>query len=351
VALADADAILVDDGNAGTTQRKSTLTRVWTWIVSKLTAVTDVTTIGGGWVLDEDTMVSNSATKLATQQSIKAYIDANPAAWDGDITDMDITGAADIAEALAGTDEFVVYNLSGTANKKSAVSRVSTYIKTELQAVTDVNDIGDIGTGWVLDEDTLVSDSATKLATQQSIKAYADNKINYDTLWVPAASMAPSETNGAAVETYEYTSNNMTHDALLFAGAGQDEHAEFDMVFPEQWDEGTIKYKVYWDAAAGASAADDVRFYMAAAARSNDDALDAGVGALQNADDAVIAVGDLHITPASSALTVGGTPAVGDMIHFRISRDYDYGGTPMTEDARVFGVLVQYQRNGTSAAW
>jgi hypothetical protein len=36
----------------------------------------DTSTSGWGFVLDEDTMSSDSATKLATQQSIKAYVDA-----------------------------------------------------------------------------------------------------------------------------------------------------------------------------------------------------------------------------------------------------------------------------------
>lgn len=39
-----------------------------------LTADTDVS--GAGWVLDEDNMASNDATKVPTQQSVKAYVDA-----------------------------------------------------------------------------------------------------------------------------------------------------------------------------------------------------------------------------------------------------------------------------------
>lgn len=41
---------------------------------------TDTTTVSMDFVLDEDDMNSNSATKLATQQSIKAYVDAGVAA-------------------------------------------------------------------------------------------------------------------------------------------------------------------------------------------------------------------------------------------------------------------------------
>lgn len=70
-ALVDADEILVDD--ASSTQKKSTFTRIWTWIVSKLQAVTDLSSYS--WFLDDDTMAADDATKVASQQSIKAYVD------------------------------------------------------------------------------------------------------------------------------------------------------------------------------------------------------------------------------------------------------------------------------------
>jgi len=39
-----------------------------------LKADTDVS--ANGWVIDEDNMVSDDATKVPTQQSVKAYVDA-----------------------------------------------------------------------------------------------------------------------------------------------------------------------------------------------------------------------------------------------------------------------------------
>ena len=44
------------------------------------------TAISGSAFLDEDNMASNSATKVASQQSIKAYVDATVAAEDLDIS-------------------------------------------------------------------------------------------------------------------------------------------------------------------------------------------------------------------------------------------------------------------------
>ena len=48
------------------------------WIEDVNTA--DTSTSGMGFVVDEDTMTSNSATKIPTQQSVKAYVDTEVAA-------------------------------------------------------------------------------------------------------------------------------------------------------------------------------------------------------------------------------------------------------------------------------
>ena len=54
------------------------------------------TSISGTAFLDEDNMASNSATKLASQQSIKAYVDATVTAEDLDITSDSGTIAIDL---------------------------------------------------------------------------------------------------------------------------------------------------------------------------------------------------------------------------------------------------------------
>jgi len=54
---------------------------------------TDATTASMSFVVDEDTMTSNSATKLPTQQSVKAYVDAEVAA--ATVSEMSYKGAYD----------------------------------------------------------------------------------------------------------------------------------------------------------------------------------------------------------------------------------------------------------------
>jgi len=121
-------------------------------------------------------------------------------------------------------------------------------------------------------------------------------------------------------------------------------------VIPEEWNLGTVKAKFYWGNAAGASAADTVEWEIAGGALSNDDAIDAALGTSKTISDTVIADGDLHISSATAAITIGGTPALGDLIHFKVSRNVS-GTDDMSEDAWLFGVLIQYSATKAVSAW
>ena len=61
-----------------------------------LTSAVLNTAVSGGAILDEDNMASNSATQVATQQSIKAYVDSQVTAEDLDITTDSGTIAIDL---------------------------------------------------------------------------------------------------------------------------------------------------------------------------------------------------------------------------------------------------------------
>lgn len=87
----------------------------------------ETTTAGIGFVLDEDSMASDSATKLATQQSIKAYVDAQnkvsaARSTDGAIATSGLAvltktsaGAYTLAAPAAGADGTNLIISAGTA--------------------------------------------------------------------------------------------------------------------------------------------------------------------------------------------------------------------------------------------
>ena len=189
-------------------------------------------------VLDEDNMASDSATSLATQQSIKAYVDAQVATADslseilangntsgandilvangqkittntidettagsGVTIDSvllkdDVVNATDVEtgaiSANDGTTAATIANSTGVVTVPSAVlttadinggtadgvviggSTPAAATVTTATANTSLNIAGTVTVTSILDEDNMSSDDPAGLATQQSIKAYVD---------------------------------------------------------------------------------------------------------------------------------------------------------------------------------
>ncbi|OUW99427.1 MAG: hypothetical protein CBD88_01020 [Flavobacteriales bacterium TMED228] len=134
-------------------------------------------------IADEDDMSSNSATALATQQSIKAYVDAQLTASDLDFQG-DSGGALSIdldSETLdiaggTGIDTSGSSNTLTVAIDSTVATLTGSQTLTNKTLTSPVLNTGVSGTA-VLDEDDMSSDSATKLATQQSIKTYVDTQV------------------------------------------------------------------------------------------------------------------------------------------------------------------------------
>ena len=143
------------------------------------------TGISGTAFLDENDFASDSATKVASQQSIKAYIATQVSAGDltaivagTGLTGTDLSGPIPTLNAIGGNgitanaNELVI-DTSITVDKTTAQTLSS---KTLTSPVLN----GTLSGTAFLDEDTLSSDSAIAVASQQSIKAYVDAQAHSD---------------------------------------------------------------------------------------------------------------------------------------------------------------------------
>ena len=221
--LADADRVVVNDAG---TMKQVALTDFETYFESALDTLSNVTTVGAlnsgsitsgfgaidngssaitttGTItygslsdgsititafVDEDDMSSNSATLVPTQQSVKAYVDAQITAEDLDFQ-ADSGGALSIdldSETLtftggtgidtSGSGNAVTFAIDSTVTTLTGSQTLTN--KTLTSAVLN----GTISGTSIKDEDDMTSNSASHLATQQSIKAYVDAQITAEDL-------------------------------------------------------------------------------------------------------------------------------------------------------------------------
>jgi len=172
----------------------------------------------------------------------------------------------------------------------------------------------------------------------------------YDTLWLPAGAAISSNTAGALNSDREYPTYDVNIDVVEFSPI-VDEYVEFNVVLPDNWDLGTLKAKFYWTYDVVPTSGTTVEFGIEASAKSNDDAIDAAWGTEVVVTDTAIAVNDLHITSATSAITVGGTISVGDLINIRVGRNSTSVNDDLSSPVLLIGVLLQFYRSGSISGW
>ena len=132
---------------------------------------------------------------------------------------------------------------------------------------------------------------------------------------------------------------NMTLDCDFDNGA--DEHAQFSVAFPKQWNLGTVTFQVFWTSTA--TDTDGVAWALQGVGVADSGTIDVAYGtAVVVTDDAISAAEDLYVTAESGAVTIAGTPADDELTFFRVFRDVSDANDDMTEDARLLGIKIFY---------
>jgi hypothetical protein len=139
----------------------------------------DGTAVNTTLFLDEDDMVSDSATKGVTQQSVKAYVDSQVTAQDLDFLGDTGSGAVDLDSqdfTIAGTANEIETSASG----QTITIGLPSTITTTLSATSVLSD-------GVVATTQSVGDNSTKVATT----AYVDAQVTAEDLDVTADSGGP----------------------------------------------------------------------------------------------------------------------------------------------------------------
>lgn len=169
------------------------------------------------------------------------------------------------------------------------------------------------------------------------------------TIGINAAAMRPSLVSGSAPLDAIASASNQPDIVSLNFDPGTIEYAQFSIPMPKKWNLGTITVRFRWSHAATTTNF-GVVWTCQAVAVSDDDTIAVNFGTAQSVTDTGGTTNDLYITSETSAITVGGSPAAGDTVFFRVSRDATNGSDTLAIDARLMGVDVFVTTNADTDA-
>ena len=158
-------------------------------------------------------------------------------------------------------------------------------------------------------------------------------------IYVAAGSMSPSVSGGCAALAGVASASNQPDIRTLDFDTTTEEYAQFGVVMPKSWNEGTVTFAAHWSHAATTTNF-GVAWKVQAVAVSDDDAIAVSYGTAVAVTDTGGTTNDLYTTSESSAITVAGSPAAGDMVFFRVYREPSNGSDTMAIDARLHGITL-----------
>jgi hypothetical protein len=231
---------------------------------------------------------------------------------------------------------------SATANKGKYIFDVD---GTDIVTIDDGGiDVASGKTFAINGTDVVVTDTTYSAGDGLTLSSttFSNDVIGKQSIWIPAAAMYPTATAGCAAIASLDSGGNTGPDlyTLDFDGSSE-EHAQFSIAMPSYWNESTVTFQVYWTSET--TDTDGVVWGLAGVALANDNSLNTAFGTEVVVADANIGTAkDLHVTSVSSAVTIAGSPAAGEICYFNIARVVGNGSDTAAEDAKLIGVKLFY---------
>jgi hypothetical protein len=154
-----------------------------------------------------------------------------------------------------------------------------------------------------------------------------------------AAGGQPTLTGGcAAAAQKETTTNDVNYWSLDFDQTTE-EYAFWLVVMPDGYNGGTITARFLWTSTAGPSG---VTWGISGRSFGNNEDLDQALGTEVLVNDLFLSSNDIHISDATAAVTLSGTPAGGEAVYIRIARKTGDAGDGVAADAQLLAVQIEY---------
>ena len=297
------------------------------------------------WVLDTFTDMAN-----ASGQNV--------------ISDVSPSGASLVTLSDAGAYQFPYYN----ATSNAALGQMSAFTLTVLSATSAAAWLTALGMtsggtylvpGNNLSELTATASTARSNISAQVAGSYCvtTNNLNdvtaatartnlgvaygLQTIWVPAGAMKARTTAGPTGPTDTETSTNKIQINGLDFDPTTNQYAQFAVYMPKSWDAGTVTAVFVWEHPATTTNF-AVVWGVQGTCIGDNEALDTAFGSAVEVTDTGGTTANQYISPETSAVTIGSSPAAQQIVWFQVYRNAASGSDTLAVAARLLGVRVLY---------
>ena len=208
--------------------------------------------------------------------------------------------------------------------------------------ITLANDIASAGTHvthLTITPNATVASSTMAFVGNITSKGNSVKTVGKESIWVPAVAMTPtSATPCADITTVDSGGNSGPDLRVLDFDKDSDEHAQFSICMPKQWDGGNVTFKAYW---VGIAATTGVSWALQVKALNDNEDINVAYGTAVVVDDASQgSATELLISPESGDIACSG--AADDLLFCQIFRDVSDSNDDMSGDARLVGVRILF---------
>jgi hypothetical protein len=169
---------------------------------------------------------------------------------------------------------------------------------------------------------------------------FAGSTLGRHEVPIMASGMTPRFTDGCdPIATVEISANQPNVVTLDFSSSTQ-QHAQFSILMPPSWNQGTVSFVPAWSHGAGASSF-GVVWQLRGVSLVDGSTLGQNFGTAQTSTDTGGTADRIYFGPESAAITISmGSPFSGRMVVFEIARVTANGSDTLDVKARLHGIAL-----------
>ena len=297
------------------------------------------------WVNDEDSRYTFTGTVWTN----------SPASSFSNLTGVGIGVVPDTTNRLSVVSDAVLFDspTAGTqikVNKMTSAATGSYLFQTGYSGRAEFGLIGSDDFSLKVSPDgttfrqALVVDQTTgNLDVKQQLSA--SGSVFRRMITLRPGSLKPSVSGGCADVAYISMGSSFPDIATLNFDASVVESGQITLPMPKNWNEGTVTAQLLWSH--GSTTTNfGVVWTVAAVAAGDLDSMAVAFGTAVSVTDTGGTADTLYFSPETSAITVAGSPADGDALFIKISRNATHASDTLAIDARLHAVRLFYTQSG-----